>query len=215
MAVDFLPGGKLSMHNVTMKVLIVMAYHVQPDAVTGGSASLEADRFDVVAKASQTTSQDDLRRTLLGERFQLAVHTDRKIMPAYVLAPGRTGPKLQASEAALLTEQRCGPGKGEAGQKHVECLHITMAALADTLQEIAPRDIDIPVVDRTRLPGSYDFQLDWTPAVRPVAGAAPDATAGTTLFQAMETQLGLRLETKRLPLPVIVIDRVERVPTEN
>jgi uncharacterized protein (TIGR03435 family) len=218
MAVDFLPGGRLSMHNVPMKVLILMAYHVRPETITGGPGWLEADRFDIVAKASQTTSQDDLRRmlqTLLAERFKLVVHTDRKLMPAYALVTGENGPKLQASEAGLLTEQRCESGAGSEGQKHVTCRHITMAALADTLQEIASRDIDVPVVDQTGLAGSFDLKLDWVPAVRLVAGQLPVESAGPTLFEAMEVQLGLRLESKKLPLPVVVIDRVERVPTEN
>jgi uncharacterized protein (TIGR03435 family) len=217
MAVDFLPGGRLSMRNVPMKVMIMMAYHVRPDAVTGGPDWLGSDRFDIVAKALQTTSPDELRRmlrTLLAERFKLAVHTDQKIMPAYALVLGKTGPKLQPSGAALLTEQRCGPGEGVAEQKHVTCQHLTMAVLADTLQEIAPRDIDMPVVDRTGLTGTYNFRLDWTPAVR-AAGASPDAPAGPTLFEAVEAQLGLKLENRKLPLPVIVIDRVDRAPTEN
>src|SRR5580704_1936669 len=115
MAVDFLPGGKLSMRNVPMKVMIVMAYHVRPDAVTGGPGWLESDRFDVVAKALQTTSPDELRlmqRTLLAERFKLAIHTDQKILPAYALVLGKTAPKLEPAAAALLTDQRCGPGEG-------------------------------------------------------------------------------------------------------
>jgi uncharacterized protein (TIGR03435 family) len=218
MAVDFLPGGRLSMRNVPMKVMIIMAYRVRPDAVTGGPSWLESDRFDVVAKALQTTSPDELRlmlRTLLAERFKLAIHTDQKIMPAYALVLGKTGPKLQTSDAGLLTDRRCGPGEGEAGQKHVACQHMTMAVLADTLQEIAPRDVAMPVVDQTGLPGSYNFKLDWAPAVRAAAGASPEAPAGPTLFDALETQIGLKLESKKLPLSVIVIDRVERVPTEN
>jgi uncharacterized protein (TIGR03435 family) len=223
MAVDFLPGGKLSMRNVPMKIMIAMAYHVRPDALTGGPGWLDSDRFDVVAKALQTTSSDEIRlmlRTLLAERFKLAVHADHKMGPAYALMVGKTGPKLQASEAALLTDQRCGPGEGAAGQKHVACQHITMAMLAEELQEIAPRDIAVPVVDQTSLPGAYNFNLDWTPAVRAAAGAPPDPShdtpdSGPTLFDALETQLGLKLESKKLPLPVIVIDRVERTPAEN
>ncbi len=189
LAVDFLPGGRLSMRNVPMKVMIMLAYHVRPDALTGGPGWLESDRFDIVAKALQTTSQDDLRRmlqTLLAERFKLVVHTEQKIMPAYALVLGKTGPKLQPSEAALLTEQRCGPGEGAVGQKHVACQHITMAMLADQLQEIAPRDIDMPVVDQTGLTGAYNFNLDWTPAVRADAGASSDAPAVPALFEAVE-----------------------------
>ena len=218
MAVDFQPGGKLSMRNVPMKIMIAMAYHVRPDAVTGGPGWMESDRFDVVAKALQTTSPDELRlmlRTLLAERFKLAIHTDQKMLPAYALLLAKTGPKLQTSEAGLLTDQRCGPGEGAADQKHVACQHMTMAVLADTLQEIAPRDLAVPVVDQTGLPGSYNFKLDWTPAVRAAPGTVAEAPASPTLFEAVETQLGLKLESKKLPLPIIVVDAVERVPTDN
>ena len=88
MAVDMQGGGKLSMRNAPMRVMIAMAYQVRPDAVTGGPAWLESDRFDIVAKAEQKTSPDDLRgmlQTLLAERFKLAIHTDQKVMPAYAL----------------------------------------------------------------------------------------------------------------------------------
>lgn len=166
MAVDFQGGGKLSMPNVPMRVLIMFAYHVRAEGVEGWPSWFESDRFDVIAKAAQTTPPDDLRRMLhplLAERFKLAVHTDRKVMPAYALELGKSGPKLQPSESALLTDQRCDPGSGTAGLRHVACRHLTMAVLADTLQELSPRDFDVPVIDQTGLQGAYDFKLDWAP----------------------------------------------------
>lgn len=219
MAVDFQGGGRFTARNVPMKVLIALAYHVRPEALQEGPRWLESERFDIVAKAPQTGPPDDIRRmlqTLLAERFKLAVHTEQRIMPAYGLVAAKGGPKLQPSESAVLSEQRCGPGGGTPGQKHVVCRHMTMALLADTLQEIASRDLDVPVVDETGLRGAFDFKLDWTPAVRPTDDTPPtDPLPGPTLFEAVETQLGLRLESRRLPLPVIVIDSVERVPIEN
>jgi len=92
-------------------------------------------------------------------------------------------------------------------------------ALADWLPtRIAPSFIDRPVVDLTGLKGPYDIKLDWVP--RPLVGNAADgataeAAAGSTVFDALDRQLGLKLEERKLPLPVIVIDHVERVPTEN
>jgi uncharacterized protein (TIGR03435 family) len=154
MAVDLQGGGRLIMRNVTMKVMIMMAYHARPDAVTGGPGWLDSDRFDVVAKAGQTTPPDDIRRmlqTLLAERFKLAIHPEPKIMQAYALVLGKSGPKLQASEAAVLSERRCSPGEGAVGQKHITCQHITMAVLADQLQEQSSRDFDVAVVDQTGL----------------------------------------------------------------
>jgi uncharacterized protein (TIGR03435 family) len=124
-----------------------MAYRVRPDAVLGGPGWLESDRFDVVAKALQTSSPDDLRlklQTLLAQRFKLAIHTEQKMGPAYALVLGKAGSKLQPVDAALLTDQRCGPGEGAAGQKHVACQHITMAMPTAELQELAPRDITVP-----------------------------------------------------------------------
>ena len=217
MAVDMQGGGRLTMRNVTMKVMIVMAYHARPEAVTGGPGWLDADRFDVVAKATQTTPPDDLRRmlqTLLAERFKLAIHKEPKMISAYVLLVGKSGPKLHASEPAVLSEQRCSPGGGAASQKHITCQHISMSALADQLQEQSPRDFDLAVVDQTGLSGTFDFKLDWTPAARAVE-TSPDPSGGQTVFEAVETQLGLKLERRKLPLPVIVVDRVERVPVDN
>ena len=218
MAVDFQPGGKFSAQNAPLRILIALAYHVRPDFVTGGEGWLASERFDIVAKASQTAPPDELRRMLQGllaERFKLEIHSDQKLMPAFALLVGKTGPKLQPAEAGLLTERRCRAGDPIPGQKHVVCEHMTMALMADTLQEIATRDIDVPVVDQTGIAGAHTFQLAWTPAVRSAAADPPGPAAGPTLFQAMEEQLGLKLESRKLPLPVIVIDKVERLPFEN
>ena len=218
MAVDFQPGGRFSAQNVPLRILIALAYHVRPDFVTGGEKWLASERFDIVAKAGQTTPPDELRRMLQGlmaERFKLQIHSDQKIMPAYALLAGKNGPKLQPTEEGLLTERRCRAGDPIPGQKHVICEHMTMPLLADTLQELATRDIDVPIVDQTGIAGAYTFQLAWTPAVHSGAIDPPDPAAGPTLFQAMEEQLGLKLESRKLPLPVVVIDKIERLPIEN
>lgn len=212
MAVDFQPGGRFAARNVPLKILIALAWHVRPDFVTGGPSWLASDRFDIVAKAAQTTPPDDLRRmlqTLLAERFKLAVHSEPKPMPAYALGLAHNGPKLQHSEAGLLTSRRCAPAEAAPGQKQVACQHMSMALFADTLQEISTKDIDVPVVDQTGLQGAFDFTLTWTPA------SDSDTAIGPSLVEALQSQLGLRLERKRLPLPVLVIDRIERAPTEN
>jgi uncharacterized protein (TIGR03435 family) len=218
MSVDLQPGGRLNMRNVPMRVLIMFAYHLRADAVTEGPNWLDSERFDVVAKAPEKGKPDDIRlmmQTLLGERFQLAVHTGQKLLPAYALVVGKSGSKLRpSSEAAVLSGVRCAPGAGQAGQKHVECSHVTTAFLADYLQELAPRDFPIPIVDQTELKGAYDFQLDWMPSAASATAIASD-DAGPNIFDAVATQLGLKLESRKLPLPVIVIDHVERVPVEK
>ena len=218
MMVDFQPGGRLTARNVPLRILIALAWHVRPDAVTAGPNWLASDRYDIVAKASQTTPPDDLRRmlqTLLAERFKLALHTDQKPMPAYALLLAKSGAKLDPSTPGLLTEQRCRPGDTIPGQKQVVCEHMSMTLFADTLQELAPRDLDAPVINQTGLTGPFAFQLTWSPARRSASTDAPEPLAGPTLSEALENQLGLKLENKKLPLPVLVIDRIERVPQEN
>jgi len=154
-------------------------------------------------------------QTLLAERFKLQLHSEKKEIPAYPLVPRKSGTRPQPSEASLLTNQRCHPRDPVSGRQHLVCEHMTMAMFADTLQEIAPRDIDIPVVDQTGTEGIYTLDLVWTPAVRGAATEPPDLTGGPTLFEALESQLGLKLERKKLFLPAITIDGVERVPSEN
>lgn len=218
MAVDFQPGGRFSATNVPLRILIALAYRVRPEAVTGGPGWLAADRFDIVAKAAQTTPPDGIRRmlqTLLAERFKLQLHSENKEMPAYALVPGKSGTRLQPSEASLLTNQRCHAGAPISSQQHLVCEHMTLAMFADTLQEIAPRDIDVPVMDQTGTQGTFTFDLAWTPAVRGATADPHDLIGGPTLFEALESQLGLKLERKKLLLPTIVIDSVERVPSEN
>jgi uncharacterized protein (TIGR03435 family) len=215
-----LKNGRVAVHNAPMKLLITAAYHIPPNALEGGPGWLETDRFDVVAKAAATTSEADLRlmlRTLLADRFKLAIHQDQKSMPAWVLTVGKAGPKLQQSDAAKPGDQRCAPGQGTPGDQHIVCQHMTMGDLVDNLPAIAPGYVrDTPVVDQTGLKGSYEFKLDWTPAGRLNAAAgSPDGTAAISLFDALEAQLGLKLENRKIPLPIVVIDHIDRVPSEN
>jgi uncharacterized protein (TIGR03435 family) len=160
-----------------------------------------ADRFDIVAKALQTTPSDEIRgllQTLLAEQFKLEMHTDQKIMPAYALLPGKEGLKLQPSEPALLTDQHCRPGEAITGEKHVVCEDMTMPLFADMLQELAPWEIAVPIVDQTGIQGTYTFNLAWIPAARSDPANPPDPPAGPTLFEALGSQLGLKLESKKL-----------------
>ena len=206
----FLPGGQLSLRNMPMKELIVQAY--KAGDVTGGPNWIESDRFDIVAKASPNTPVDTVRlmlQTLLAERFKLMIHREQKATPVYALVAGKGGPKLQP--AAGSGQPKCGPGQGAEGQNHMVCTSFTTADLADWLPtRIAPSYIDRPVVDLTGLKGTFDFKLDWVPGA-----PTDDLAAGATVFDALEKQLGLKLEERKQPMPVIFIDHIERVPTEN
>jgi uncharacterized protein (TIGR03435 family) len=213
-----LAGGQLSVRNIPMRELIVQAY--KAGGVAGGPNWLDTERFDIVAKAPPNTPDDTLRlmlQTLLAERFKLAIHREQKSTAVFALVAAKRGFKLQA--AAGSGRPKCSPGQGDEGLNHTVCTNFTMADLAAALPtRIAPSFIDRPVVDLTGLKGAYDIKLDWVP--RPLVGNAADGptadvAAGSTVFDALDKQLGLKLVERKLPMPVIVIDHIERIPTEN
>ena len=228
---DFDKGGRVTVRNLPLKYLIALGYHVRLQDLEGAPGWTESERFDIVAKAPPSTSEDDLRRmliTLLQERFKLATHTDRKVASVYALVVGKGGPKnLKESTPPAATEQRCHraapPAPGDVG---TACQHISMADFAEYLANAVPGYIQMPVVDQTGIQGFYEFELFWTPAGRLNAGPGRGGDAGTenrpaivgsgaSVFDALQSQLGLKLDSKKLPMPVIVVDRVERLAADN
>jgi bla regulator protein blaR1 len=181
-------------------------------------------------------------RALLAERFKLVVHNEDKEMPIYALvlarSDGKLGPKLKVSEtdcAAMMAAAR-GRGRGlmpppgppQAGAPMQCGIRIgpgnmavggsPMTQIATSLAMFAGRI----VVDKTGLAGNYDFTLSWTPDQMPGAGQRPPGAPepppidpnGPSLFTAVQEQLGLKLDSQRGPVAMLVIDRAER-PTEN
>ncbi len=152
-------------------------------------------------------------QSLLAERFQLAIHRENKPMPVYAMVVGKGGPKLQKSAGGDMTCRWITPANATS---KAECKNITMRELATQMPLWGMAHVDQPVEDLTEIQGSYDFQLEWSlPAGRGDVGkgdvpAMPDS-AGATIFDAM-SQTGLKLEPRKRPASVIVIDHAERVP---
>ena len=139
-------------------------------------------------------------QALLAERFKLEVHREPKVMSAYALVVAKGGPKMTAVEA----------GKGSSmntNNNHLTAKNTTMQRLADYLARQTGR----PVVDQTELKGAFDFTLEWTPE----ESKSTSADAGPSLFTALQEQLGLKLQTHKLPVDILVVDHMERTPTEN
>jgi len=218
-------GGRYEIRNATMVDLIRTAYGVVPDRVVGGPAWLETDRFDVIARGPADTSQEsskEMLQALLAERFSLVVHNNTRPLPAYALTAGK---KPQLKEASGTSEPGCKtetPGAGRSGGgpvpippvMNVACRNMTMAAFAEAVRTLGAASISLngnPVVDQTGLKGVWDFDLKVSP-LRIMAG---NDAENITIFDAVEKQLGLKLQLQKLPLPVIVVDRVNQHPTEN
>jgi len=212
---QILPGGRVDIRNAPMKLLITEAYSVGPDDLTGGPGWLSAERYDIVAKADPKTPEATLRvmlQTLLAERFKLVIYKEEKVKSVYALVVAKGGPKFEQSKTEGAFS--CSPGQGEPGMAHFVCHNLTMTMLAEALPRMASRWVDAPVVNLTELQGSYDLQLDWNARPQGSDPAAATDPGLVSMFDAIQ-KLGLKLESRKLALPIIVVDSVERTPKEN
>jgi uncharacterized protein (TIGR03435 family) len=214
--------GRYEVRNANMVDLIRTAYTIDADKVVGGPTWLEYDRFDVIGKFPANTSPETLKlmlQSLLSDRFKLVVHNDTQPIAGFVLTLGKGKHKLKEGEPSGKTGcERLPPGQltSVAGQISVpaigfSCHNTTMEALASSLRGFAPDYLTNTVVDSTALKGAWDFDLKWTSKGLLAIAAA----SGVTLFDAIDKQLGLKLEEQKLPTPVIVVDQVNKKPTDN
>ena len=212
-------GDRYTIRQANLVDLIAAAYTVEADNVLGGPAWLEADRFDIYAKTPPKTTKDAAKpmlRALLADRFKLVLKTGTKPMPAFVLSAGKGAPEMTKSDGTA--EPGCDykdpPPNQPAGTVPFNtfvCHNITMDALASNLHDWAGAYITNPVVNSTGLEGGWDFEFHWT-----AKGQLDKAGAdGLSVFDAVEKELGLKLEAKTAPLPVITIDSAQEKPTPN
>jgi uncharacterized protein (TIGR03435 family) len=154
-------------------------------------------------------------RELLAERFDLKVHNDNRPLPVFVLTGGRNRAKMKPSDGGQTgcqsQPQAAAAQPGTIPYNEVSCHNLTSAAIAEALRQIAGGYLDRPVLDQTNLEGAWDFTLKWTS--RPQLSAA--GSDGISIFDAVEKQLGLNLESQQAPMPVMVVDNVNRRPTSN
>jgi uncharacterized protein (TIGR03435 family) len=200
------PGGGLLAENATLRMLIQNAYQIRPHQLIGGPEWINTEHFDVEAKADGANPGQVrlMLRTLLAERFHLKVHRETRQERMYALVVAKGGPKFHDSKGD--TSQMTGTGPGTL---HAEKIPMTM--FAHRLELMLERS----VADETGLTSEYDFELKWLPerlAQRPPGDetAPSDDQTSPSLFTALQEQLGLKLETRRGPVEVIVIDGVEK-----
>jgi uncharacterized protein (TIGR03435 family) len=205
-----LPNGGYSASNVALKSVIANAYQVRIFQIEGGPDWLAFDRFDILARGREGTP-DGLRpamlRALLAERFKLVAHFETKEQQVYSLvlarSDGRLGPRLKPSAPDTkpgLALPSVGNGIGRIAGTGV---------LIDAFAGVLANDFRQMVINRTDLKGRFDIDLQFTPGTSAVA--APEFPS---IFTAVQEQLGLRLQPDRAPVPVLVIDSVER-PTPD
>lgn len=189
----------MNMTGQTLKGLICIAYRVKDYQVSGGPKWVSAERFDVSAKAEGAVEQAQMLpmlQTMLADRFQLVFHHEEKIAPAYALVLAKGGLKIKAAENPGESHSNGTKGK-------LTATGVTMATLAASFS----RQVGAPVVDQTGTEGAFDFTLEWFSE-----GDKDDDLSA--FFAALQSQLGLKMEMKKLPMDVIVVDKAEK-PSEN
>jgi uncharacterized protein (TIGR03435 family) len=206
--------GRLNYENVSLKAVLGKAFDVKSYQLTVPDWT-DSERFDITAKIPQGTTKEQfgvVLQNLLVDRFKLAYHRDKKELPAYVLVVGKNGSKLKVSAgpAAGGTSMRMQPGKAT-----MNAAGVSMTQLVDMLAN----QVERPIVDGTELTGRYDFTLEFAPEMQNMPGFVPgpvvEGEAAPSLFTAVQEQLGLKLEPKKAALDLIVVDRLEKTPTEN
>jgi uncharacterized protein (TIGR03435 family) len=201
-------ADQMMLTNQRLKNLVVLAYGVQPYQVTGPDW-MDKARFDITAKYPPGTKQEDrwlMLRTLLEERFKLTAHSEMKEMSGYSLQVAKTGFKLKPSDPGEASTTGGNQGPVWTFNARKIPMSVLTYELSDSLGEV--------VVDQTGLKGVYDFQLRWATneGTSPGVGAVD---AVPSVFTALEETLGLRLQHGKVPAQMIVVEHVERVPTEN
>ena len=232
--------GNIAMFNMPVRQLIRLAYQLQDFQIAGAPDWANTDRFDIEGRFEppppgpppQTPRMLLMLRTLLRDRFGMVARMETREMPILALrvvrADGRLGPQLKPAAvdcAALNAARGRGPAGGPPpcgsrvafGQLLAGGMPISRLA-TETLSQLTGRI----VVDRTGLTGGYDIDLQWTPTPDQLPPGPPPPGIelpqidpnGPSLFTALQEQLGLKLDTERGPVDVLVIDRLQQ-PAEN
>jgi uncharacterized protein (TIGR03435 family) len=202
--------GMMTGTNISLRRLILRAYGIK-DYQLEGPDWLSSEHFDISAKIPETVSAprngreqykaafESMMQSMLAERFKFAAHRDHKTMGVYALVVGKNGIKFKQVPPG-------GPSNSSTHNTHYTGAGVSM----DRFAEVLSQHTEIPVLDFTGLKGVYELKLDWQGK-----DDNPDAASGPSLTEAVQDQLGLRMERRKAPVEILVVDHVEKTPTDN
>ena len=202
------PGG-IAYTSVSLIDCLQVAYGVKRSQISG-PGWLATERYDINARTGDTASNEQIKamlQTLIAERFKLSLHREKKELPVFAILVGKNGPRLKAGDAS--GGRRIGPADGG-----VAFTNTSMEDLADFLQQPLSR----PVFDMTHLTGRFDFTIRLTDKKGDDGTDAPKLAvrdSEPSVFMDALDDLGLKLDSRRAAIDMLVVDRAEKVPTED
>lgn len=204
---------RVRMLNMTLKSIVAQAYGIKDHDVFG-PAWIDAERFEIIAKISPETAKlpererwtqiGAMAQALLADRFKLEAHRETRELPVYVLIPAKGGVKLEQAGEPSNDWVRARVGYGSLVAKQMPT-----AQLLSILGGIVHRE----VLDESGMLGVFDIKLDWAPD-DVAANATVGASVKPSIFTALQEQAGLKLESRKAPMQVVIVDRAER-PSGN
>lgn len=201
---------RLTYTNVSVRECIMSAWNVK-DYQIDGPDWLRNDRYDLAATADAPAEEDALKgmlQALLLERFHMQVHLETRELPVYAMVVSKGGAKLKDAAAPGRPAIRMNGGG-------VVFTSVTIADLIDLMTRAHLAELDRPVVDDTGLTGRYDVTVNLFGTQEEMTSALSKRDFGSSIFTLIQEQLGLKLEPKKLPLRMVVVDQAERTPSEN
>ncbi|HEY2383611.1 MAG TPA: TIGR03435 family protein [Terriglobia bacterium] len=218
------PGGRLDVENNPISNVIKNAYgSIRPFVLQGGPDWVDSDRYDIEAKAEGNPAEPEMMvmlQALLADRFKLKVHRETRELPVYALTVAKGGPKLtkHIEGSCVIVDPNSPPPPGAPGEKprdhcgnnliargRWDASKVDMPSVAGALSVLVRRK----VIDKTGLTGFFDIHID-IPS-DPLAGNDPGAPS---IFTVLQDELGLKLDSDKGPVAVLVIDHIER-PSQN
>ena len=205
------PGpSSLTMRHIRINACIAWAFNLQEPQIIGPSWMPDSF-FDIFAKAAAPVREAELRnmlQALLADRFKLASHRETREIPALTLLVSSKGHKLTPAD--------------KPGEPSFKTGKLSLTGTGATLSELTlflSRELREPVIDQTGLTGLFNYTLDInayvTEEIKKSGGDGPPMEANSIISQAMLAQLGLKVEAKKVGVPTLVVDHLEKSPTEN
>jgi uncharacterized protein (TIGR03435 family) len=201
--------GRLNLTNVTLNDCVKFAYDLVSDEQVSGPDWIRSRDllYDLVAVLPPKASHEQtiqMTQTLLADRMKLVVHHEQKEMKYLALLPGKGEPKMTTADPSQERNNSGGRGRITGNQASMGLVAMLLSRMENQI-----------IVDRTNLTGEYQVKLAWAPGSAGVDTAPAENSNAPSLFDAVQEQLGLRLEARKGPLDVVVVDSAEKVPAEN